>query len=85
MRNDIDLSTAGAAQIRGIAACFHLEFFHRVRRRTQILGVERRIRIGSAVQQEKVRVRSCPADHDGRALPGSPVQWIGRAGLRAKA
>ena len=34
MGDDIDLSAARAAHIRGIAACFHLEFFHRVRRRT---------------------------------------------------
>src|SRR5439155_6061990 len=85
MRDDINLSTARAAHIRGIAAGFHLEFLDRVRRRTQILRVKRRICIGSTVQQEKVRVRSCSADHHGRALPRSPVEWICRAGLRAKA
>ena len=49
------------------------------------MGVERRIRIGGAVQQKEVRVRSRPADDDSGALPRSPVEWICRASLRAEA
>ena len=84
VRDNVDLTPACASHIRRVAAGFHLEFFYRVRRGAQVLGVEGRIGVGRPVQQEKVRIRATAANDNRRALAGTPVKRIRRAGLRAK-
>ena len=68
--HDVDLAAARAAHLGRVAAGLHLELLHRVRRRAEVLGVEGRVRIGGAVQQEVVRVRPVAADRDGGRWPG---------------
>ena len=84
VRDNVDLTAACAAHVRRVAAGFHLEFFYRVRRRAQVLGVEGRIRVGRPVQQEKVRIGATAANDNRRALARTPVKRIRRAGLRAE-
>ena len=83
--DDIDLPAAGSSHFRGIAAGFHLEFLHRVRRGAETHGIECRVRVGGAVKQEIVRVRPVAADADGGPLAGSPVKRVHVTGLRAVA
>ena len=84
-RDDIDLTAAGSPHFRGVTAGLHLEFLHRVRRRTEVHGVKCRIGVGRPVQQEIVCVWPVAADAHRRPLAGPPIKRIHVAGLRAVA
>src|SRR6267142_3833747 len=62
--NNINLASAGASHLSGIASGLHLEFLHRVWRRTEVESVECGISVRGAVQQKIVRVRPVPANTD---------------------
>src|SRR5712675_224393 len=83
MGDDVDLAAACSAHVRGVAAGFHLEFFYGIGGGAQVLCVESRIRVGGAIEEEKIGVWAAAADHDCGALSGAPVEWISRSGLGA--
>ena len=86
---DIDLSAAGSAHVGGVTAGFDLELHDCIGRWTQVLGVERGIRVGYAIEQEEVGIRAAASGYDGRALSRPPVQrtrfprLCAKAGVRA--
>src|SRR5258707_6737139 len=81
--HDINLTAAGAAHFRSVASSLHFEFLNSVRRWTQVKSIERRIGVGSAVQQKIVRVGPVAADADRRALARPPIQRTHVTGLRS--
>src|SRR6266404_2524072 len=84
MGDDVDLAAASSAHVRRVAAGFHLEFLYGIGRGAQVLCIEGGIRVGRAVEEEKISVWPAAADHDCGALSGTPVEWIGRSRLGAK-
>jgi hypothetical protein len=61
----VDLASAGAAQLGGVASGLYLKFTDSVGRETEILRVERGVGIGGAVDQEIVGVWPVAADAQG--------------------
>src|SRR5262249_43265361 len=73
---------ARSTHVGGVAAGCDLKFHHRIRRRTEILRVKCRIRIGRAIQQEEIGIRTRAPNHDGRSLSRTPIQRIRTSGPR---
>src|SRR5262249_4268493 len=84
VRYDVDLPAARTAHVRSIAAGLDLKFAHGIRRRTQVLRVERGISICSAIEKKEVCVGTCTANNHSRALPWAPVERVRTASLSAK-
>ncbi len=83
--DDVDLAAPGTSHVSGVAAGDHLELHHRVGRWAEVLGVERGVGVGRAVQKEEVGVVASASDDHGRALPRAPIERVGLAALRAEA
>src|SRR5580765_1137122 len=72
-RDNVYLSPARSSHVGCVAAGFNLELHDRVGRRTQVLGVEGRVGIGGAIEQEEVGVWSIAANPNRGTLPGAPI------------
>jgi len=75
--DDIDLTAAGAAHVRGVAAGFNLKFANGVWRGTEILRVECGIGVGGTIEKEKIGVGAATSNDNRGTLAGPPVERIG--------
>src|ERR1044072_7087257 len=73
-RDDVYLTTTGAAHLSRVASCLHLEFLHGVGRGAKVESIKRWIGVGRPVEQEIVGVRTIATDADRRALTGTPIE-----------
>jgi hypothetical protein len=84
IRDDVDLSSAGATHVRGVTASLHLKLLNGIGRRAQVLRVEGWISVCSPIEQKEVCVRTPTSKHNCGALSWPPIEWIRLTSLCAE-